>query len=96
MKVNINYDGHAACRLILIEQLERLNIKYQLLDLGEVKISNTISEKCFEELQTSLNKYSIFILNDQKEKLIQKIKVTIIEMMAKKKYKSNKNFSLPL
>lgn len=90
MKVNINYDANAACLLILKEQLERLNIKYQLLDLGEIKISNTISEKCFEELQTSLNKYSIFLLNDQKEQLIQKIKVTIIEMMAKKNIRSIK------
>jgi hypothetical protein len=40
-----------ACRVILQEQLERLNIKHKLLELGEIEISNTVSDADFAELQ---------------------------------------------
>jgi hypothetical protein len=33
MKLNFNYDGNIACKAILQEQLEKFDIKYQLLDL---------------------------------------------------------------
>ena len=79
MKVYINYDGNAACKVILQEQLERLEIQYQLFDLGEIEISDETSEETFEELQNALNKYSIYILNSQKSQLIQRIKDAIVE-----------------
>ncbi len=84
MKVYINYDGNAACRVILQEQLERLEIQYQLFDLGEIEISDETSEETFEELQNALNKYSIYILNSQKSQLIQRIKDAIVEMIFEK------------
>ncbi|MDG2431963.1 AraC family transcriptional regulator [Flavobacterium sp.] len=81
MKLYIKYDGIAACRVILQEQLERLNIKYQMLELGELEISDSVSKDDFAELQSSLNRYSIFIVNNEKSQLIQKIKDTIVEMI---------------
>jgi hypothetical protein len=50
MRLYIKYDG-IACRVILQEQLERLNIKHKLLELGEIEISNTVSDADFAELQ---------------------------------------------
>jgi alpha-D-ribose 1-methylphosphonate 5-triphosphate synthase subunit PhnL len=70
-----------ACRVILQEQLERLNIKHKLLELGEIEISNTVSDADFAELQASLNKYAIYIVNNEKSQLIQKNKNTIVEMI---------------
>lgn len=81
MKLYIKYDGIVACRVILQEQLERLNIKHKLLDLGEIEISNSVSNESFAELQASLNKYSIFIVDNEKSQLIQKIKDAIVEMI---------------
>lgn len=86
MKLYIKYDGIVACRVILQEQLERLDIKHKLLDLGEIEISDSVSKESFDELQDSLNRYSIFIVNNEKSQLIQKIKDTIVEMI----YESDK------
>lgn len=81
MRLYIKYDGIVACRVILQEQLERLNIKHKLLELGEIEISNTVSDADFAELQASLNKYAIYIVNNEKSQLIQRIKDTIVEMI---------------
>lgn len=81
MKLNFNYDGNAACRAILQDQLEKLNIKYQLLELGQIEISDEITEDRFAELQFSLKKYAIHIINNPKGQLIQKIKDAIVEMV---------------
>ena len=93
MKLYINYDGIAACRIILQEQLERLNIKYQLLDLGELEISDDVTEEGFAELEASLNRYAIYIVNNQKSQLIQKIKDTIVEMVYEKDKMPNTTIS---
>jgi AraC-like DNA-binding protein len=81
MRLYIKYDGIVACRVILQEQLERLNIKHRLLELGEIEISNAVSDADFAELQASLNRYAIYIVNNEKNQLIQRIKDTIVEMI---------------
>lgn len=81
MKLNYNYDGNIACRTILQDQLEKLNISYQLLDLGQIEISDDIADDSFEELQTSLNRYAIHIIDNPKGQLIQRIKDAIIEIV---------------
>ena len=81
MRLYVKYDGIVACRVILQEQLERLNIKHKLLELGEIEISNTVSDADFAELQASLNRYAIYIVNNEKSQLIQRIKDTIVEMI---------------
>lgn len=84
MKLYIKYDINLACRVILQEQLERLDIKYQLLDLGEIEFTETISQHTFEDLRNSLSRYGIELLDNQKSQLIQRIKDTIVEMIYEK------------
>jgi AraC-like DNA-binding protein len=81
MKLNFNYDGNIAFRAILQEQLEKLNINYQLLDLGQIEIEDAISADGLNELQDVLKKYGIQIINNPKAQLIQKIKDAIIEIV---------------
>jgi AraC-like DNA-binding protein len=81
MRLYVKYDGIVACRVILQEQLERLNIKHKLLELGEIEISNIVSDADFAELQASLSRYAIYIVNNEKSQLIQRIKDTIVEMI---------------
>lgn len=45
MRLYIKYDGIVACRVILQEQLERLDISYKLLELGEIEISNSVTKE---------------------------------------------------
>lgn len=66
------------------EQLERLAIKYELLEFGEIEISDSVSDESFTDLQNSLERYGIEIINNQKSQLVQRIKDTIIEMIYEK------------
>lgn len=84
MRLYINNDGIVACRVILQEQLEKLNIKYKLLDFGEVEIKEVISKETLTELQSALGRYGITIIDNQKNQLIQKIKDAIVEMVYEK------------
>ncbi|MEZ7499381.1 AraC family transcriptional regulator [Flavobacterium sp. Arc3] len=84
MRLYIKYDGIVACKVILQEQLERLGISYKLLELGEIEISNSVSKDSLAELQDTLNRYSIFIVSNEKSQLIQKIKDAIVEMVYEK------------
>ena len=84
MKLNFNYDGNIACKAILQEQLEKFDIKYQLLDLGQIEIADIVSEDVLTELQVSLSKYGIQIIDNPKGQLIQKIKDAIIEIVYEK------------
>lgn len=81
MKVYIKYDLNAACKKILQEQLEKLKLKYSLLDFNEVEINGAISTTKLKQLNTALNNYSIQIVESSKSILIQKIKDEIREMV---------------
>lgn len=84
MKLNFNYDGNMASKAILQEQLEKFDIKYQLLDLGQIEIGDDVSTEVLTELQAGLTKYGIQIINYPKGQLIQKIKDAIIEIVYEK------------
>ena len=84
MKLYVKYDINLAWRIIMQEQLERLSIKYELLEFGEIEINDSVSDESFTELQNSLERYGIEIINNQKSQLVQRIKDTIIEMIYEK------------
>lgn len=81
MRLYFNSDGILACRVILQEQLDRLHIKYKLMEFGEVEIKDVISKEALADLQASLGRYGITLIDNQKNQLIQKIKDAIIEMV---------------
>jgi len=65
----------------LEEKLYELNLKYRVLGFGEVEIVGKLSSDKYHELQESLNKYGIEIVENQKSVLVQKIKDAIIDMV---------------
>jgi AraC-like DNA-binding protein len=81
MKFYIKFDGIAACKVIVREHLDALGIKYEMLSLGEIIINNKISDDIFEQLQNDLGRYSIEIVSNPKNQLIQRIKDTIVELV---------------
>ena len=62
MKLYINYNVNAICKKILHEQLDKLDLKYSLISLGEVEIREPISEQKLSQLNTSLKSCSIEIV----------------------------------
>jgi len=84
MRLYIKYDINQACRVLLQEQLEKLDISYELLDLGEIEFKEAVPKEKYEDLQKALSRYGIELLDNQKSQLIQRIKDTIVEMVYEK------------
>ncbi len=81
MKLFIKYDINALCRKILQEQLDKLELKYELIGFSEVELKETVVPEKMEVLNSILNDYGIQIVENQKSILVQKIKDAIIEMV---------------
>ncbi|TDE07189.1 helix-turn-helix domain-containing protein [Flavobacterium sandaracinum] len=84
MKLNYNYDGNIACKRILEDHLDKLNVEYQILGLGQIEINDDLSLESFQKLQLELDKYAIHIINNPKAQLIQTIKDMIVEIIYEK------------
>lgn len=81
MKLQVKYDIHLSCKIILQEQLDKLQMPYTITGLGEIEIKENISLDKYKELEANLNKYAIEIIDDPKNAFIQQIKDVIVEMV---------------
>ena len=81
MNLYIKYDTYVACKKILQEQLEKLQLSYSLKGFWEVEINDDISDTTLRQLSSSLNNYGIEIVENHKSILVQKIKDAIIELV---------------
>ncbi len=81
MKFYIKFDGIAACKVIVREHMDKLGVKYEMLSLGEIIITSKVSDEVFKQLQDDLSRYSIEIVSNPKNQLIQRIKDTIVELV---------------
>ncbi len=81
MKLYLKFDSHVALKKIMEEQLDKLQVKYDYVGFAEIEIEDTISSAGLSELNTTISKYGIEIIENQKSILVQKIKDTIIEMV---------------
>jgi len=62
-------------------ELEKLNIKYSLVELGEVEITEVLDQNKFLSLKTALHESGLELMDDKKAMLIEKIKNVVIEMV---------------
>jgi AraC-like DNA-binding protein len=81
MKLYLKFDSKIALKRILQEQFANLQIRYEYVGFAEIEIEDTISGARLSQLDESLSKYGIGIIENQKSILVQKIKDTIIEMV---------------
>ena len=81
MKLQVKYDTHLSCKIILQEQLDKLQLPYTITGLGEIEISENISPEKYTELETNLNRYAIEIIDDPKNIFTQQIKDAIVDMV---------------
>ena len=81
MKLHVRYDIHISCKIILQEQLDKLQLPYTLTGLGEIEINEPVTPEKYKELETNLAKYAIEIIEDPKDVFTQKIKDAIVEMV---------------
>ena len=84
MKFQVKCDINLACRVVLQEHLEKLEIPYEITGVGEVQLKGPIPSDKFVEFEASIKRYGIEIIDNPKFAIVQKIKDIIVEMVYKK------------
>lgn len=69
------------CKMAVREELKKLGLHFIVVDLGEVEIMENISAELRAQLKTDLLHLGFELMDDKKGILIEKIKITIIEMV---------------
>lgn len=69
------------CKMVVKAELNKLGLRYIVVELGMVEIREDITEQQREELKENLLKSGLVLLDDKRSILIEKIKNVIIEMI---------------
>ena len=69
------------CKMLVKSELERLDVPYKTVELGEIELEETISNQKREELREALLRSGLVLMEDKKSILVEKIKTIIIEMI---------------
>ena len=81
------------CKMMVEATLQKLELSYTFVELGEVHIVGTISEQKYHELELALNEIGLELLDNKKTQLVEKIKHVVVEMVHYKKELPRVNFS---
>jgi len=81
VKLFIKYMVSHRCKLLVMEELNNLGIKYAVVDLGVVEILGEISSGQREQLRVNLLKSGLELMDDKKSIIIEKVKNIIVEMI---------------
>jgi len=81
MKIFIKYMVSIRCKMLVKSELEKLNLHYTTVDLGEVNLIGTITTGQRDRLNIALKRSGLELMDDKKAMLIEKIKNIIIEMV---------------
>jgi AraC-like DNA-binding protein len=67
------------CILVVKQELEKLHLHISKISLGEVEITTELTEDKIKQLNESLNKLGFEILDNQKQRQIERIKNLLIK-----------------
>ncbi|MEP7257015.1 MAG: AraC family transcriptional regulator [Flavitalea sp.] len=81
MKLYIKYMVSLRCKMIVMEELKKIGLQHEAVDLGMVEIPGNISHEQRTALNASLLKSGLELLDDKKAILIERIKNVITEMI---------------
>lgn len=81
MILYIKYMVSLRCKMMVKEELKKLDLNYVIVELGMVEISEDITPEKFMLLRESLAKSGLELLDDKRAILIERIKNVIIEMI---------------
>jgi len=81
MKLYFKYMVSIRCKMLVKSELEKMGLHYKTVELGEAEIIENISSAKWNELDTAFKKSGIELMDDKKAILIEKIKITIIELV---------------
>lgn len=77
----LKYDTHTICKQLILEQLKMTGLHFNLVNLNEVDIKQSLSEDYMKGLNATFSNVGIEIISSQKAVLVLKIKEAIIELV---------------
>ncbi len=80
-KIFIKYMVSLRCKMVVKSILEKMELHYTAINLGEVELKEEINEHQRTNLKTELSKSGLELIEDKKSILIEKIKKVVIEMV---------------
>lgn len=81
MKLYIKYMVSIRCKMVVKEELDKLGVRYVILDLGTVEVMDDLTANERQKLKIGLLRSGLELMDDKKAVLIEKIKNIIIEMV---------------
>jgi AraC family transcriptional regulator len=81
------------CILVIKEQLEKAGIAYNNVNLGEVTLNNEPTQEQLDVLNNNLKSLGFELLDDKKDKLVEKTKNIIISLIHRSEDSNNKKLS---
>jgi len=81
MKLYIKNMVCSRCKLVVKSELEKLEFKILVVDLGEVEIIDQITSQQKSNIGEHLKKFGFELIDDKKSRIIDKIKTLIIELV---------------
>ncbi|NUY82173.1 helix-turn-helix transcriptional regulator [Flavobacterium sp. MAH-1] len=86
MKFNISCNSILAPMRILQDQLDKLDINYLKHEEGYVEIAGNLPSDMRPQLDDKLSRYSVAIIEDEKECLVQRVKNILFEVVNTNKH----------
>lgn len=81
MKLYIKYMVSRRCKMTVEAELNKLKLSHGIVDLGEVEIKVPITTDQHDQLKIALLTSGLELMDDKKAKLIEKVKIAIIDMV---------------
>ncbi|HLV41194.1 MAG TPA: AraC family transcriptional regulator [Brumimicrobium sp.] len=81
MKLYIKYMVSHRCKLMVKEELKKLNLWYVVIDLGVIEILEDITPEQKEQLKINLMKSGLELLDDKRAILVESIKNSITNLI---------------
>lgn len=81
MKLYIKNMVSIRCKMLVKSELEKLNLGYKSVELGEVELEQAIDDQQRNALRTALLTSGLVVMEDKRSILVEKIKTLIIEMI---------------
>ncbi len=83
MRIFIQHMVSLRCKLLVKSILERMQIAYTSMELGEVRLSQHLSADLAAQLTAELHKSGLELMHDKKAVLIEKIINVVVEWVCK-------------
>ena len=81
------------CKMLVKSELEKLNLPYSMVELGEAEVTENITKEQHQQLREALLASGLELMEDKKSILIEKIKNIIVEMVHYSEEPPATNFS---